>query len=379
MPDSADPNESPPMSTPLPDATPGRTAVPPLPYHEAIRDYLKSEEAEVWRWYTSHRVRAEQAESERFELLKATYRVDRESQPALYAAAESVAAQLGLAVPITIYQAQNPQGLNASLACVPDEAHLVFHGPVADKLTEQELAALLGHEFTHLHLWRYDGGEYLIAEQLLAALTNDPQAESPHFATARLWRLYTEILCDRGALAAAGDPLAVVAMLLKIHTQLAEVSAESYVRQAEEVFSRGDVQTAELTHPETFIRTRAVKLWGDADPAAETKIREMIEGRPVLDRLDLLAQRRVAGLTRRLLDVFLSHRWLQTEPVLAHARLFFEDYEPPSDPMSDPALAEDLRTSDPAMQDYYCFVLLDFVTADRDLEEMPLAAALVLS
>ncbi|NQU21004.1 MAG: hypothetical protein HQ567_06940, partial [Candidatus Nealsonbacteria bacterium] len=27
----------------------------------------------------------------------------------------------------------------------------------------------------------------------------------------------------------------------------------------------------------------------------------------------------------------------------------------------------------------YCYVLLDFVTADRDLEEFPLAAALVLT
>jgi hypothetical protein len=31
------------------------------------------------------------------------------------------------------------------------------------------------------------------------------------------------------------------------------------------------------------------------------------------------------------------------------------------------------------MQDYYCYVLLDFVAADRELEELPLAAALALS
>ncbi len=43
--------------------------------------------------------------------------------------------------------------------------------------------------------------------------------------------------------------------------------------------------------------------------------------------------------------------------------------------MEDPALAEELRTDDQPMQDYYGYVLLDFVTADRDLEELPLAAA----
>ena len=38
-----------------------------------------------------------------------------------------------------------------------------------------------------------------------------------------------------------------------------------------------------------------------------------------------------------------------------------------------------MRTDDPAMQDYYGYLLLDFVTADRDLEELPLAAALSLA
>jgi hypothetical protein len=105
----------------------------------------------------------------------------------------------------------------------------------------------------------------------------------------------------------------------------------------------------------------------------------MLEGRPALNNLDLLAQRKVAGLTRRLLDVLLGRRWMQTEPVLAHARLFFEGYVPPEDLLEDPALVEDLRADDEPMQDYYGYVLLDFVTADRDLEELPLAAALLLA
>jgi len=151
------------------------------------------------------------------------------------------------------------------------------------------------------------------------------------------------------------------------------------LRQAEEVFGHAGAKTAGLSHPEAFIRTRAVKLWADRAPQADLRIQEMLEGRPALGNLDLLAQRKVAGLTRRLLDVLLSRRWMQTESVLAHARLFFEDYVPPEDLLEDPALVEDLRTDDRPMQDYYGYVLLDFVTADRDLEELPLAAALVLA
>ena len=105
----------------------------------------------------------------------------------------------------------------------------------------------------------------------------------------------------------------------------------------------------------------------------------MIEGPPALDRLDLLGQRRVAGLTRRLLDALLSARCLQTESLLAHARLFFDDYTPPAEPLGDPTLAAELQTDDPALRDYYCYVLLDFVTADRELEDLPLAAALGLA
>ncbi len=170
----------------------GTLELKPLHYHEALRDYLKQEEPEVWHWYASNKVRGEQAEAVRFDLLKSTYRVDRESQPELYSAADDVARQLGLAVPITLYQAHNPQVLNASLAYVPSEAHIVLHGPLAAKLAEVELRALLAHELCHFLLWRGWDGEFMIAEQILAALTRDPLADTPHFASARLARFTTK-------------------------------------------------------------------------------------------------------------------------------------------------------------------------------------------
>lgn len=351
----------------------------PLPYHEAMRDYLQAEEPDVWHWYASNRVRDEQAEAVRFELLKSTYRVERETQPEIYATAEDVARKLGLDIPVTLYQSQNPEGLNASLAYVPGEAHIVLDGPVASILTDAEFRALLGHELSHFLLWRSWDGQYMVTQQILAALTNDPLADTPHFASARLFALYNEVFCDRGALIIAGDPLVVISMLLKVETQLDDVSPESYLRQADEVFGHAGIKNAGLSHPEAFIRARAVKLWADRDAESDRKIEEMLEGRPALGNLDLLAQRKVAGLTRRLIDVLLSRRWMQTELVLAHARLFFEDYVPPEDLLDDPSLAEDLRTDDRPMQDYFGYVLLDFVAADHDLEELPLAAALLLA
>ena len=158
------------------------------------------------------------------------------------------------------------------------------------------------------------------------------------------------------------------------------MSAESYIRQAEEIFSTSRPKADQLTHPEAFIRARAVKLWADRADDADANIAAMIEGADALDELDLLGQQKVAALTRRMLDLLLAPSWMRTDLTLAHARLYFEDYTVPDRTTSDdPKLADDMKSNDGAMQDYYCYVMLDFITTDRDLEEFPLAAALVLS
>lgn len=360
-----------PLASPLP--------LSPLPYHERLRDFLQREEPEVWNWYASHQVREEQCDAVRFELLKTTYRVDRDSQPSWYSLAECAAEELGLDVPVTLYQAQNPEGMNAGLAYLPGEAHIVLVGPVAEKLQEDELLALFAHELSHLLLWRGWEGEFLIVDQLLAALTCDRHAEPSHFASARLFQLYTEVFCDRGALHVVKDPLTVVAVLVKTITGLESVSAASYLKQAEEIFARGPTCSEGLTHPEAFIRARAVRLWHERHDAAEERIAEMIEGPLKLDQLDLLGQQGVRELTERMMRSLLVPSWMHSDTLLGHARLFFQEFAPPPPDYQDPSLASDLRTTDTTLIDYYCYVLLDFVTADRDLEEAPLAAALQLA
>ena len=350
-----------------------------MPYHEAIREFLKSEEAEVWNWYASNKVREDQAEAVKFDLLKATYRIERESQPEAYQAAEDVAERLSLDIPITIYQAQNPQGLNASLAFLPDEGHIVLHGPVIQRLSNPELRALFGHELSHLLLWQGWGGEFLIVDQILAALTYDDRAQMPHYASARLFGLYNEIFCDRGSLVVADDPHIVVSMLVKVFTDLDSVDPASYIRQAEEIFAKQTTRSDALSHPEAFIRAQAINLWHGGEEGIDETIAAMIEGPLILDELDLIAQRRVAGLTRRLIEALLQPAWLRSDSVLSHARMYFDDFELADSITQDDSLADDLRTADKPLRNYYCYVLLDFVTADRDLEEAPLAAALVLA
>jgi hypothetical protein len=337
---------------------------------------LQRQEADIWKWFSTDRLRAEQSESVRLDLLKATYRMERETGPALYAAADEVAGRLGLDAPVTLYQSQCAVGLNASLAYVSGEAHVVLQGPVTDRLTPVELRCVLGHELAHfllLERWQ----EYLVASQILAAMTNDPSVDRPHLASARLFGLYTEVYCDRAAYLAGGDLAAAISALVKIETGITEVSAESYLRQADEIFAKGHPRTEGITHPETFIRARAMKLWVQEPERAAADLQRVIEGPVSVDELDLLGQKTISDLTRRLVVSFLRPPWLQTEPLLAHARLFFDDFRP--DSVEDPALVGDLKDSADKTRDYFCYVLLDFAVADRELEDAPLAAALLLS
>ena len=348
----------------------------PLAYHLEVVRTLKAHEAELWEWFSAEKLRAAQGEAVRLDLLKSTYRLEPEAHPALHAAAGEVAARLGIAAPLTLYQAQGSGGLNASLAFVPGEVHLVLHGPVTDRLTPLELRAVLGHELLHfvlLDCW----AEYLVASQVLSAMANDEAAEPAHVTTARRFGLYTEVYCDRGAHLACGDSAAAVSALVKIETGIAEVSAESYLRQADEIFGKGHPRTEGVTHPETFVRARALRLWATSPERVASDLRGVIEGKASLGELDFPGQRAVAALTRRLVTALLRPPWLRTDPLLAHARLFFEDFEPAA--ALDAGLAAELSEGDEKLLDYWCYVLLDFAVADRDLEDAPLAAALLLA
>ena len=348
----------------------------PLSYHVEMIRHLQSQEADLWKWFAADRFRAEENEAVRMDLLKSTYRVERDASPALYLAADEVAATLGFSVPTTFYQSPSAGGLNAALAYMPGEAHIILSGPITTTLTPVELRCVIGHELAHFGLldrWR----EYLIAAQILAAMTNDPQAEICHIASTRLFDLYTEVYCDHGAYQATGDLAATISSLVKIETGSADISADSYLRQTEEIFSKGHPRTEGVTHPETFIRAKAMTLWVDQPDAAATEIKDVIEGPLALSELDLLGQQRLMITTRRLISAFLRPRWLRTERNLAHARFFFDDFLPAS--AEDDALAGDLKEGDEKVRDYYCYVMIDFAVADRELEDASLAAALLLS
>lgn len=350
-------------------------ALQPLPYHQQVVRYLREQEPEVWRWACSAKAQDEHADAVRAELLKQTYRLDEAAHPQLHQAARTAAARLGVTAPVTLYQATDGP-MNATLFFLPGEAHVVFSGPVLERLQGGELEAVLGHELSHYLLWAGEDGVYHAADRILSATAEDPRAHAAHVQTARLFRLFTEAYADRGAVVACGALDPAVTALVKTQTGLGNVSAASYLQQADEIVSREGWTAEGTSHPEVFVRARALRLWSQGDAEADPWLAASLRGPLKLEAADLVAQQELVELTRGVLQQMLRPAWMRTETTLAHARHFFPAFA--TTDHADEALAARVAAA-AGCHDYVAALLLDLATTDRAMEEVPLAAALLLA
>ena len=378
------PDDGAPGQAPLPVSELAAGSLPPLrplPYHDEIVALLRREEPEAWQWACSAQARAEQADEVRATLLKNTYRLDASAHPALHAACAQAALRLGIAAPISLYQA-GEGGMNAALHYLPGEAHIVFSGPLLDRLQGAELEAVCGHELAHYLLWSRDDGRYFAADRLLGMADQHPDATASLAETTRLYALATEIFADRGGAVGCAGLEPAVAALVKVQTGLAQVSATSDLKQADEICGALADRSDAASHPELFIRARALRLWCEAaaDEAglaqADAWLRRVLEGSLRIDAPDMAAQVRLAALTRRVIAQFLRPLPLRSEMLLAHAHRFFDDLAPTDD--ADATLAAEIAAA-PGTHDYVAALLLDFAVADRGLDDVPFAAAIELS
>ena len=347
----------------------------PLPQHRALVDWLKTNESEVWKWHSDAERLSQDAEEVRLSLLRDTYRMDAEGHPELFAEIAAARAALGLShVEVQAYQAQGHATPNAAICYLPGEAHLIFSGPILTLLTAPELRAVIGHELAHHLFWQMDGGDFYLADRILHLSAEHPQAEPSHAQSARLWSLATELFADRGAWRATGCLETAVASLVKTCTGLSQVSGKSYLSQAAEIFSKSKPKTDQLTHPETFMRARALELWVEESSELDAAIARMLEESDGLEELDLMQQVSLSRLTKRFLARHLRPEWFRSEAVLAHARLYFPDFTVDG-AAEDISLTDDLAMLSKPRREFLCQVMLDFCAVDPDLEELPVAAA----
>jgi hypothetical protein len=354
------------------DLAPDGNILRPLPYHADVVAFLKKHEQEVWTWASTQQSRAEHIEEVRANLLRDTYRLDAGAHPQVHAALASAMQRLGIDAPVTLYQSGGQQ-MNASLIFVPGEIHVLLQGPVLERLDDNELLALFGHELSHYLLWSLDNGDYLIADRILNDALASSNSASSHHETARRYSLHTELFADRGGAVAAQAVAPAVSALVKVHTGIANVDASSYLRQAGEIDARETGTTGGTTHPETFVRARALDLWWQRSDELDAWIEAKLHGPLALRRLDLPGQHQLQTLTRGFLAWFLAEEELRSEAVLNQVRQLFPDWTP-----QEPAAAAGAflaNTVDDSVLGYLNTLMMDLALADDDVRDDALLRA----
>jgi hypothetical protein len=336
-----------------------------LPYHREVAAHLETGEDALWSWFASDQFTQRRADKVKLELLKSAYRLTRDDRPDVYAHADAAAEKLALDLPVTVYQSHGGHGgPNAALVFLPGEAALTLSGAIGDLLSEEEMLAVFGHELSHHHLYTADGGRYFTAERLLDWCATQPACEDSLHETGRLYRLYTEIFADMGALHGTGRRDAVISSLIKVSTGLKSVDASSYLRQTEEILEKGGEGSEELTHPELHIRAKALDLLDSEAPALHT-LTALVRGPLDAKRLDLPGQQELSAVVRRLADAVLAPDFMRDEYAANLARRYFEDYAMPADgPEGLASFAARIATFAASCHELLAYVLLDFATAD---------------
>jgi hypothetical protein len=244
------------------------------------------------------------------------------------------------------------------------------------------MLALFGHEIAHHRLYSLDEGRYFTAARFLDWCTDQPGCDASFHETSRLYQLHTEIFADMGALHVTGDRDAVISSLIKVSTGLKSVTPSSYLEQAEEILEKYSQGSEGLTHPELFIRAKALDLLS-ADPPGIGQVGMLVRGPVEAKRLDILGQHTLTALSRKIVDGVLDHPFMRSEYTLNLAERYFPGYEAAEAGRSETDDGADLEAEIAAIgkscHDYLAYLLLDFATIDPDSGDAHLAWTLDLA
>jgi hypothetical protein len=349
----------------------------PLPYQIAICDHLKNSEPGLWQWFMSDDFSGEQTDASKLELLKSCYRMTRHSHASLYASADAVAARLGIDCPITFYQLQSASvEPNAALYFFDDELCVVLSGPIADLLDAKELTSVIAHEFSHHKLYTENNGEFFAAARLLSWCADQADCHDAYVETARRYQLHTELYADLGSALVCEGPLVPIASLVKVNTGLKDVTVADYLAQAEEILAQDKSGAKGHTHPETYIRAKAL----DDAPKDTSRYLVLVRGKLDVRRLDVLDQRELATLTLDIAQAIGCDQRFRDDTHQILLREYFPSFEwarATHDKPTDAEL-ENLAARIEALSEsthiYLAYLVLDLATAGRD-DALPLLGA----
>ncbi|MGV3697799.1 M48 family metalloprotease [Flavobacterium sp.] len=350
----------------------------PFPFQYQLRDYFKNQ-SKTWAWFLDKNVQKEQIESFKTDLLKNAYRIDPASEPQWYELLEKAKAKLNLSLVVTLYQSQQVDYNNGAIVSFDNEAHLILSGSILKLLSADELLALFGHELSHIHLNSIENGDFEVTNRIITAIANDYKSELFYHETARIFQLFTELYCDLGALKVTENLETVVTTLVKIETGLEKVSAESYLKQADEILARIEAGSSGESHPEIYIRAKSLELLATFNEENIVKVEQIVKGKLDLQLLTLFGKKEVYGITKHLVDLFTKPKWMQSEQNIVLYQQYFAQYNPNRELLIDSDFKAKINNSKDNLKNYYAYVLFDFAVCDSELKEIAIGHALDIS
>jgi hypothetical protein len=266
-----------------------------------------------------------------------------------------------------------------------DQPVIVFQGPLLDRLDEDELTAVIGHELAHRLLWQAEDGGYLAVDRLLDAAAGDARTPPQYLETHRRWSLATELFADRGALTACGELSTAIRALLKLETGLSTADPDAYLRQADGLdLSSGSRGT---THPEAVGRAWALRNW-----LAGENVEALVTGPLDVDAPDLLDAALLRELSRDFAAAIAYADGLRTDAVATAAAGFADPPGPLGVPGGAVRFDEPLsirpvdgaplprpRPLTDATKRYLSYLLLDLATTDPEAGDDGLIASLAIA
>lgn len=341
-------------------------------YHKNLTEYFKNQ-IKTWNWFKDAKVQAEQLKKQRTELLKKTYRLTPESEPKLYELVEQAKQKLGIDKKVTLYQELDSVYVNARVSFYEDEIDIVFSGDILKRLHEQELLSVIAHELSHILFFQMQSGEFEVTNRIVHSIANDVNSPQTMIETARLYRLYIELFCDRGSYVVTENIDTVIEALVKVSSGLENVSAKDYLKQAHEIFKEDMGGTSQITHPESFIRARALEIFKNEEP--EELINDIIDARWGMEKLDVFKQQLLNEHSLEFLQLICKPNWMRTDSIFTLARQYFPDFNYSNSIVIDEDMVELFDQVDDSIREYFSYILLDFSTADSSLEDLPLGHA----
>lgn len=347
-------------------------------YHQKVKDYFKNQ-PKTWNWFASAAIKQEQIESFKTDLLKNSYRLDVDADKAIYDLLHIAKQKLQIDIPITIYQSQHNNDYNAGIVYLGNEAHLVLSGSILKLLKQDELLALLAHELAHILFFIKDNGDYEVADRIITSIANDFSSPESYVETARLFKLFTELFCDRAALQVVENPETLIATLIKIYTGLENISVQSYLKQADEILAKDSKGSEGTSHPEIFMRAKVIALYHEQKDAANNTIENIIAGKTNIYALDIFAQQKISEQTKELIQIIIKPKWVRTDLNMALCKQYISDFKQNSSIIINDEFLKKYELLDEATQNYFAYVLYDFAMCDNNITEAMIGYILNIS